>query len=50
LASVVFLDLNGHAADVTDNAAFDLVMDVAKGDVDVDEIAARLTVVAVSGG
>jgi death-on-curing protein len=46
LAAVVFLDLNGHAAEVTDDVAFDLVMDVAKGVIDVEEIAARLIVVA----
>ena len=29
LATVVFLDLNGHAPDLDDDAAFTLVMDVA---------------------
>ena len=44
LATVVFLDLNGHAPDLADDAAFDLVMDVAAGAADVDEIADRLKV------
>jgi death on curing protein len=46
LATVVFLDLNGHAPDLGDDAAFDLVMDVAAGGPDVDEIADRLRVTA----
>jgi death-on-curing protein len=45
LAAVVFLDLNGHGPDLTRDAAFDLVMDVAEGTADVDEIANRLTIV-----
>ena len=44
LATVVFLDLNGHAPDLDDDAAFALVMDVAAGAVDVEAIAARLRV------
>jgi death on curing protein len=44
LATVVFLDLNGHAPDLDDDAAFDLVMDVAAGAVDVEAIATRLQV------
>jgi death-on-curing protein len=44
LATVVFLDLNGHAPDLDDDAAFDLVMDVAAGVVDVESIATRLRV------
>ncbi len=44
LAAVVFLDLNGAAPDVTSDAAFDLVMDVATGVADVQQIAARLPV------
>jgi death-on-curing protein len=43
-ATVVFLDLNGLAPPLTDPEAFDLVMDVAKGVVDVEEIAERLGV------
>lgn len=44
LAAVVFLDLNGAAPDVTDDAAFDLVIDVAEGVAEVPEIADRLRV------
>lgn len=44
LAAVVFLDLNGSASGVSDDAAFDLVMDVAEGVADVPEIADRLRV------
>jgi death on curing protein len=46
LATVVFLDLNGHAPDLDDDAAFELVMDVAAGAADVEEIADRLRVTA----
>ena len=45
LAMVVFLDLNDHAPDLADDAAFDLVMDAAQGSVEVEEIAARLRIV-----
>ena len=44
LATVVFLDLNGHATDLDDDAAFTLVVEVAAGAVDVEDIAARLRV------
>ncbi len=44
LAVVVFLDLNGAAPNVTNDAAFNLVMDVATGVADVQEIADRLHV------
>jgi death-on-curing protein len=44
LATVVFLDLNGYVPDLDDDAAFTLVMDVAAGAVDVEDIAARLRV------
>lgn len=44
LATVVFLDINGSEPDLTDDDAFTLVMDVAKGVLEVDEIAARLQV------
>ena len=44
LATVVFLDLNGHVPDLDDDDAFTLVMDVAAGAVDVEDIAARLRV------
>jgi len=44
LATVVFLDLNGHAPDLDDDSAFQLVMDVAAGVADVEEIADRLRI------
>jgi death on curing protein len=45
LAAVVFLDLNGHDVDLTDDEAFQITMDVASGAVrDVAEIARRLKV------
>ena len=49
LAMVVFLDLNDHAPDLDDDAAFDLVMDAAQGSVEVEEMAARLRVVRKDG-
>ncbi len=42
LATVVFLDLNGLATDVTDGEAFELVREVAASSLDVEGIAARL--------
>ena len=42
LATVVFTDLNGQAPDLTDDDAFDLVMDVAQGLDDLDQIVVRL--------
>ena len=45
----MFLDLNQHAPDIDDQAAFHLVMDAAPGTVEVDEIAARLHVVPFPG-
>lgn len=44
LATVVLLDVNGAGTALTDDAAFELVMDVAARDVPVDEIAGRLLV------
>ena len=44
LATVVFLDLNGHGPDLTRDAAFDLVMDVAEGKADVEEVAGGLKI------
>jgi death-on-curing protein len=44
LATVVFLDLNGPAPDLTDDDAFDLVWDVASDQVGLDEIQRRLHV------
>lgn len=43
LATVVFCDLNGLTVALDDDAAFDLVMAAAAGDLDVNEIAARLS-------
>jgi death-on-curing protein len=48
LATVVFLDLNQHVPDLTDDAAFDLVWDVASGPVELDEIQRRLHVRSTS--
>lgn len=42
LAVVVFLDLNGSPVDMDDDQAFDLVMSVAEGRLDVDEITTHL--------
>ena len=42
LAMTVFLRVNGLTLDLDDDAAFDLVMDVAKGECDVPAILARL--------
>ncbi|MGR6965303.1 type II toxin-antitoxin system death-on-curing family toxin [Geodermatophilus sp. URMC 61] len=44
LATVVFLDLNGAQPDLSDDAAFQLVMDMAAGAAEVEEIAERLRV------
>jgi death-on-curing protein len=48
LATVVFLDLNRHAPDLDDDAAFHVVMDAARGAVEVEELALRLRVVPVA--
>jgi death-on-curing protein len=42
LAAVVFLDINGETLDLNDEGAFDLVIAVAAGRIDVEEIAHRL--------
>jgi death on curing protein len=42
LATVVFCELNGLTISLDDDEAFTLVMTAAAGDLDVDEIAARL--------
>lgn len=42
LATVVFLDLNGRSVALTDDEAFDLVMEIAEGKLEVDDIAGRL--------
>jgi death on curing protein len=45
LSAVVFLDLNGHDVDLTDDEAFQVTMDVASGVLrEVPEIARRLKV------
>jgi death on curing protein len=44
LATVVFLDINGHVTALDDDEAFTLVMDVSGGLDDVTEIARRLQV------
>ena len=44
LAIAVFLDLNGAEPELSDDAAFQLVMDVAAGSAEVEEIADRLRV------
>ena len=46
LATVVFLDLNAQATGVSYDEAFDLVMDVSMGLLDVEEIATRLRVLS----
>lgn len=42
LATVVFLDVNGVFVELPDDEAFDLVMAVAEGPLDLPEIAERL--------
>lgn len=42
LAATVFLDLNGRVVEMPDDQAFDLVMAVAEGRLDVPEIAVAL--------
>lgn len=42
LATVVFLDLNDRSVDLDDDDAFDLVMAVAEGRLDAEEIDERL--------
>lgn len=42
LATVVFLDINGSSIALDDDAAFELVMEVAEGRLDVEAIAALL--------
>jgi prophage maintenance system killer protein len=39
-----FLDLNENDCDLPHDAAFDLVMDIASGSLELDEIAQRLAV------
>ncbi|MGQ0779142.1 MAG: type II toxin-antitoxin system death-on-curing family toxin [Pseudonocardiales bacterium] len=42
LATVVFLDINGYRCDLSRAEAVQLVLEVAKGDLDVHEIAEQL--------
>jgi death-on-curing protein len=42
LATVVFLRINGHTLDMTDDEAFELTMSVAAGELDADGIQERL--------
>jgi len=42
LATAVFLDLNARPTDLSDQEAFDLVMAVAEGAIELDQIAGRL--------
>jgi death-on-curing protein len=42
LCTVVFCDLNGLTADLTDDEAFQLVWDIASSSLDLDQIAERL--------
>ena len=44
-AAIAFLGMNGYRLDLTNDEAYELVMDVAKGDADVPEIAERLRTV-----
>jgi death on curing protein len=44
LATVVFLDLNGHTVDLGDDSAFELVMAASEGHIDVEQIAQRLAI------
>lgn len=48
LATVVFLRINGHTLDLTDDEAFDLTMSVAAGQLDADAIQERLQLVPQS--
>jgi death on curing protein len=45
LATVVFLDLNHRGPDLTEDDAFELVMDVAEDRAEVEQIAERLHVI-----
>jgi death-on-curing protein len=48
LVTAVFLDLNGCALDLPDDAAFELVMDVAIGAADVEAVAQRSRIIPAS--
>ena len=44
LATTVFLDFNGEPVGLGDDDAFQLVLDVAEGRIDVEDIAGRLII------
>jgi death-on-curing protein len=44
LATTVFLDMNGKAVELDDDEAFQLVLSVAEGELDADQIAKRLVI------
>jgi len=44
LATTVFLDMNGKVIELDDDEAFQLVVSVAEGEVDVRQIAKRLVI------
>ncbi|HEV2361784.1 MAG TPA: Fic family protein [Acidimicrobiales bacterium] len=46
LCTVVFCDLNNRRSDLSDDAAFTLVWEVAGSDIELGEIAARLSLTA----
>ena len=48
LAAVVFLDLDGAEPELNEDEAFELVMDAAQGDLEVEQIATRLRVRSVA--
>lgn len=50
LGLVVFLDLNGHRLDVDDDEAYDLVIGVAEGRLDVAAVAEQLATWGVPEG
>ncbi len=43
LATVVFLDLNAHTVELDDDVAYQLVIDVVEGTLDLEGIVAQLT-------
>jgi death on curing protein len=47
LATVVFLRINGHGLDLTDNEAFDLTLSVAAGELDAAGIEKQLRLVHI---
>ena len=44
LATVVFLDLNGHTVELDDGAAYELAMAASEGQLDAEQIAQRLAI------